>query len=219
MPPPNPYPTAIRRMGAYFAAALKTQTSPFEFAKTIQAIVDDKNSALRNLTGTDEAQLIQWGKGNADHEWISMGRASNIEWIADVKKSMGLDVSLAESCSATGTPEEADGRGSLDAMRYSRFQRTVLLLSLPAPAWLGVEPKAVLRNEATEDGTRKPAESPRRPWRDPWIGNTVDAPLTSLFSSSRIVFPIAGNAPVQSLAGQLARWRDASSHRSEKANS
>src|SRR5262245_25942478 len=61
------------------------------------------------------------------------------------------------------------------------------------------------------------SSAPSAAWRAmDGIGNTVDPPLTSLFSSSRIVFPIASNAPVQSLAGQLARWRDASSHRSRE---
>jgi NAD(P)-dependent dehydrogenase (short-subunit alcohol dehydrogenase family) len=94
VPPPNPYSTSIARVGAYFAAALKTPTSPFQVARTIQNIIDGKSSELRNPAGTDGARLIQWRKGKTDHEWTSMGTATNAEWIADVKKNMGLDVSL-----------------------------------------------------------------------------------------------------------------------------
>src|SRR3954452_22549426 len=59
-PPPNPYMPAIRRIGAYFGASLERPTSPFEVAQTIQEIVENKSSALRNPTGADGAKLIQW---------------------------------------------------------------------------------------------------------------------------------------------------------------
>jgi len=95
VPPPNPYTPSIRRMFAYFAASLKTPTSPFDVAKTIQDIVDGKNSKLRNPTGYDGAKLIQWRKGKTDEEWASLGAASDAEWAADTKKHMGLDVDVS----------------------------------------------------------------------------------------------------------------------------
>jgi NAD(P)-dependent dehydrogenase (short-subunit alcohol dehydrogenase family) len=94
VPPPNPYSPSIQRMSAYFAASLKTPTSPFEVAKTIQEIVDGKSSKLRNPTGADGAKLIQWRKGKTDEEWIGLGAASDAEWVADAKQNMGLDVIL-----------------------------------------------------------------------------------------------------------------------------
>jgi NAD(P)-dependent dehydrogenase (short-subunit alcohol dehydrogenase family) len=94
VPPPNPYSPSIRRMRAYFAASLKTHTSPFEVAKTVQDIVDGKSSKLRNPAGSDGAKLIQWRKSKTDEEWASLGAASDAEWVADAKKNMGVDVDL-----------------------------------------------------------------------------------------------------------------------------
>jgi len=93
-PPSNPYFPIIRRMVAYFTASLKTPTSPFEVAKTIQGIVDGRSSKLRNPTGHDGAKLIQWRKSKTDEEWVRLGAASDDEWAADAKKNLGMDVSL-----------------------------------------------------------------------------------------------------------------------------
>jgi NAD(P)-dependent dehydrogenase (short-subunit alcohol dehydrogenase family) len=95
VPPPNhPYFPIIRRMVAYFTASLKTPTSPFEVAKTIQGIVDGQSSKLRNPTGHDGAKLIQWRKGKTDEEWVRLGAASDAEWAADAKNNLGVDVNL-----------------------------------------------------------------------------------------------------------------------------
>ena len=93
-PPNNPYFPIIRRMVAYFTASLKTPTSPFEVAKTIQGIVDGRSSKLRNPTGHDGAKLIQWRKSKTDEEWVRLGAASDAEWAADAKKNLGMDVNL-----------------------------------------------------------------------------------------------------------------------------
>src|SRR5207248_1058365 len=95
VPPPNPYTPSIRRVMGYFAASLKTPTSPFDVARTIQDIVDGKSSKLRNPTGYDGAKLIQWRKSKTDEEWASLGAASDAEWAADAKKNMGVDVNLS----------------------------------------------------------------------------------------------------------------------------
>ncbi|WP_426439657.1 SDR family oxidoreductase [Bradyrhizobium genosp. P] len=92
--PPNPYSTHGRRLGAYFAASLSNPTSPFEVAKTIQDIVDGKSVKLRNPTGADGASFINWRKNKTDEEWVALGAASDDEWVADVKKNMGMDVKL-----------------------------------------------------------------------------------------------------------------------------
>jgi NAD(P)-dependent dehydrogenase (short-subunit alcohol dehydrogenase family) len=94
VPPPNPYSPSIRRLFAYFAASLQTPTSPFEVAKTIQDIVDGKSTKLRNPTGADRAALINWRKSKTDEEWVSLGAASDAEWVAHAKKIMGLDVKV-----------------------------------------------------------------------------------------------------------------------------
>jgi hypothetical protein len=83
-----------RRIGAYFVASLSKPTSPFEVAKTIQDIVDGKSTKHRNPTGADGAKLIQWRKSKTDEEWVSLGAASDAEWVADAKKDMGMDVDL-----------------------------------------------------------------------------------------------------------------------------
>ncbi|MBR1156673.1 SDR family oxidoreductase [Bradyrhizobium sp. JYMT SZCCT0428] len=93
MPPPtNPYFPIIRRMVAYFTASLKTPSSPFEVAETIQGIVDGKSTKLRNPTGHDGAKLIQWRKSKTDEEWVKLGAASDSEWAADAQKNLGVDV-------------------------------------------------------------------------------------------------------------------------------
>ncbi|HVI79416.1 MAG TPA: SDR family oxidoreductase [Candidatus Acidoferrum sp.] len=94
-PPDNPYFSMIRRMVAYFTTSLQTPTSPFEVAKTIQDIVDGKNSSFRNPTGHDGAKLIRWRKNKTDEEWARLGAASDGEWVADLKKNMGMDVKLS----------------------------------------------------------------------------------------------------------------------------
>lgn len=93
-PPDNPYFPAIRRMVAYFTASLKNPTSPFEVAKTVEDIVNGKSSKLRNPTGNDGAQLIQWRKSKTDEQWVSLGRASDAEWVADAKRITGVEADL-----------------------------------------------------------------------------------------------------------------------------
>jgi NAD(P)-dependent dehydrogenase (short-subunit alcohol dehydrogenase family) len=94
-PPPNPYMPAIRRIGAYFGASLEKPTSPFEVAQTIQEIVENKSSALRNPTSADGAKLIQWRMSKTDEEWVRLGSATDAEWAADAKKHTGSDVKIA----------------------------------------------------------------------------------------------------------------------------
>jgi NAD(P)-dependent dehydrogenase (short-subunit alcohol dehydrogenase family) len=94
VPPPNPYSPSMRRIGAYFAAALKTPSSPFEVANTVRDVVDGKSSKFRNTTGSDGAKLILRRKGKTDEEWVSLGAASDATWVADVKKYIGIDVDL-----------------------------------------------------------------------------------------------------------------------------
>lgn len=94
VPPPGPYSVHRRRLGAVFAASLKTPTSPFEVARTIQDIVDGKSTKLRNPAGSDGATLIQWRKSKTDEEWVNLGAASDAEWAADIRKSLRIDVKL-----------------------------------------------------------------------------------------------------------------------------
>ena len=93
-PPPGPYSLPGRRIGALFAASLKTPTSPFEVAKTIRDIVDGTSSRLRYPAGSDGAALIQWRKSKTDEEWVNLGAASDAEWEADVERNLRLDVKL-----------------------------------------------------------------------------------------------------------------------------
>jgi NAD(P)-dependent dehydrogenase (short-subunit alcohol dehydrogenase family) len=92
VPPPGPYSTTRRRFGAIFAASLKTPTSPFEVAKVIQDIVDGKSTKLRNPTGPDANNFIQWRKKKTDEEWVRFGASDDAEWAADIKKNLGLDI-------------------------------------------------------------------------------------------------------------------------------
>lgn len=93
-PPPGPYSTHGRRIGAYFAASLSKPTSPFAVAETIQDIIDGKSTKLRNPAGSDGAALIKWRKSKTDEEWVGLGAATDAEWVADVKKNFGLDIKL-----------------------------------------------------------------------------------------------------------------------------
>jgi NAD(P)-dependent dehydrogenase (short-subunit alcohol dehydrogenase family) len=93
-PPPSPYSMHGRRIGAYFAASLSKPTSPFEVAKTIQDIIDGSSTKLRNPSGADGAALINWRKSKTDEEWVSLGAASDAEWVDDMKKYTGVDMRL-----------------------------------------------------------------------------------------------------------------------------
>jgi NAD(P)-dependent dehydrogenase (short-subunit alcohol dehydrogenase family) len=94
VPPPGPYSTATRRLFAIFAESLKTPTSPFEVAKVIQDIVEGSSTKLRNPTGPDGNNWLQWRKKKTDEEWVRFGASDDAEWAADIKKNFGFDIKL-----------------------------------------------------------------------------------------------------------------------------
>jgi NAD(P)-dependent dehydrogenase (short-subunit alcohol dehydrogenase family) len=91
IPPPSPYPH-LRRLGAFFAASLKTPTSPFVVGEQIRDIVIGTSWQLRYPTGPDAATIIQWRNGKTDEEWVSSGAASDAEWVAETKRYFGVEV-------------------------------------------------------------------------------------------------------------------------------
>jgi NAD(P)-dependent dehydrogenase (short-subunit alcohol dehydrogenase family) len=94
MPPPGPYTPHRQRMVALFTAALKTPASPFTVAETICDIVRGKSGQLRYPAGPDGAALLQWRQAKTDEEWVNLGAATDADFAADLKKNLGLDVSL-----------------------------------------------------------------------------------------------------------------------------
>jgi NAD(P)-dependent dehydrogenase (short-subunit alcohol dehydrogenase family) len=94
MPPPGPYTVHRRRMGALFAASLKTPASPFTVAETIREIVEGSGGQLRYPAGPDGAVLLRWRQGKTDEEWVNLWAASDVIFAADLKKNLGLDVAL-----------------------------------------------------------------------------------------------------------------------------
>ena len=94
VPPPGPYTKHRQRMVAIFTAALKTPASPFTVGETIRDIVDSKSGQLRYPGGPDGAALLQWRQAKTDEEWVNLGAATDAEFAADLKKNLGLDVTL-----------------------------------------------------------------------------------------------------------------------------
>jgi NAD(P)-dependent dehydrogenase (short-subunit alcohol dehydrogenase family) len=95
IPSDHPYYSSIRRMLAYFDASLEDPTSPLEVAETVQEIVDGRSLSLRNLSGRDGAKMLQWRKSKTDEQWLDLAVASDAEWIADVKRTTGVEAKLS----------------------------------------------------------------------------------------------------------------------------
>lgn len=94
-PPPehSHYPQA-RRIAALFAASLKNPVSPYVVGEAIRRIVEGESWQLRYPVGPDAGPLLAWRAAVSDEDWVSMGAATDEEWMARVKRDFGLDIQL-----------------------------------------------------------------------------------------------------------------------------
>ena len=93
------YPTAVltRITGVkkrLFAQPLTKPTSPYVVGDKIREIVDNDSWQLRYPVGPDAAPFLQWRASKTDEEVISIGAASDADYIQMVKREFGLDVNL-----------------------------------------------------------------------------------------------------------------------------
>jgi NAD(P)-dependent dehydrogenase (short-subunit alcohol dehydrogenase family) len=93
IPADSPYPHA-RRQRALFAQSLTKPTSPYVVGDKIREIVDGDSWQLRYPVGPDAAPFLQWRASKTDEEVISIGAASDADYILMAKREFGLDVNL-----------------------------------------------------------------------------------------------------------------------------
>jgi NAD(P)-dependent dehydrogenase (short-subunit alcohol dehydrogenase family) len=93
IPADSPYPHS-RRQRALFAQSLTQPTSPYVVGEKIREIVDSDSWQLRYPVGPDAAPFLQWRASKTDEEVISIGAASDADYILMAKREFGLDVNL-----------------------------------------------------------------------------------------------------------------------------
>lgn len=93
IPADSPYPHS-RRQRALFAQSLTKPTSPYVVGDKIREIVDGDSWQLRYPVGPDAAPFLQWRASKTDEEVISIGAASDADYILMAKREFGLDVNL-----------------------------------------------------------------------------------------------------------------------------
>ena len=89
----SPYPHA-RRQRAMFAKSLTNPTSPYVVGDKIREIVDGDSWQLRYPVGPDAVPFLRWRASKTDEEVVSLGAASDADFILMAKREFGLDVSL-----------------------------------------------------------------------------------------------------------------------------
>jgi NAD(P)-dependent dehydrogenase (short-subunit alcohol dehydrogenase family) len=89
----SPYPHT-RRLNELFRASLEHPVSPFVVGDTIRDIVDSGTGILRHPVGPDAAGLLQWRASLTDEQMVAWGTMSDAEWVAYVRSTFGLNVSL-----------------------------------------------------------------------------------------------------------------------------
>jgi len=77
-----------------FAQSLTKPTSPYVVGDKIREIVDSDSWQLRYPVGPDAAPFLQWRASKTDEEVISIGAASDADYVLMVKREFGLDLSL-----------------------------------------------------------------------------------------------------------------------------
>jgi NAD(P)-dependent dehydrogenase (short-subunit alcohol dehydrogenase family) len=93
VPADSPYPHS-RRQRAFFAQSLTKPTSPYVVGDKIREIVDSGSWQLRYPVGPDAAPFLQWRASKTDEEVISIGAASDADYVLMAKREFGLDVNL-----------------------------------------------------------------------------------------------------------------------------
>ena len=85
-----------RRIHALVNALLKQPVSAFVVADKIVEIVQSKTWKLRHLVGPDAEPTLQYRASMTDEEWVDLQSVeSDQEWLAIVKRDLGVDVDLA----------------------------------------------------------------------------------------------------------------------------
>jgi len=92
-PDGTPYPHT-RRMMELFRASLENPVSPFVVADKIRDIVDSGTWTLRHPVGPDALGFLQWRASMTDEDWGNWGAMTDDEWVAYVRGTFGLSVSL-----------------------------------------------------------------------------------------------------------------------------
>jgi hypothetical protein len=97
------YYPQTRRGLALFKASLQNQnpTPASVVGDRIVEIVNRAETPLRHLVGADATGLLNWRSSMTDEQWIAWwGVESEVEWAANVKRVMGIDVSSNKSSSS-----------------------------------------------------------------------------------------------------------------------
>jgi NAD(P)-dependent dehydrogenase (short-subunit alcohol dehydrogenase family) len=87
--PGSPYPQQ-RRMGHYFAAALRTPRPPLLVAEKIQSIIESGTWQLRHPVGPGAERLIESRKGTTDEDYVALQSADDDTWYGVMEKGTGL---------------------------------------------------------------------------------------------------------------------------------
>lgn len=88
---PSKYPNE-RRLKTMFVTALDNRVSPFVVGDAIRDIAASDSWQLRYPVGPDAEGFLQWRASLSDEEWVDCGAQTDEEWIAQVKKMLGMDV-------------------------------------------------------------------------------------------------------------------------------
>jgi NAD(P)-dependent dehydrogenase (short-subunit alcohol dehydrogenase family) len=85
-----------RRTQALVNALLKQPVSPFVVADKIVEIALSETWKLRHLVGPDAAPTLQYRASMTDEQWVELQSVeSDQEWLAIVKRDLGVEVDLA----------------------------------------------------------------------------------------------------------------------------
>jgi len=83
-----------RRINELFRASLEKPVSPFVVGDKIRDIIDSGTWTLRHPVGPHAAGFLQWRASLTDEQWVEWGALSDEEWVAYVRSTFGLNVSL-----------------------------------------------------------------------------------------------------------------------------
>jgi NAD(P)-dependent dehydrogenase (short-subunit alcohol dehydrogenase family) len=83
-----------RRMTELFRASLEKPVPPSVVGDKVREIVESGTSTLRHPVGADAAGLMQWRNSLTDEQWAAWGAVSDEEWVAFMRGTFGLNVSL-----------------------------------------------------------------------------------------------------------------------------
>ncbi len=84
-----------RRIHALTNASLKQPVSPSVVADKIVEIVQSKTWKLRHTVGPDAEPLLQYRASMTDEQWVDLQSVeSDQEWLAIVKRDLGVEVDL-----------------------------------------------------------------------------------------------------------------------------